>query len=136
MTRAEQTFSIGGRIEGAVRGECCRCLAPVEEPLGADVELLVQRKEASDDVLEAVADDDLLRIVDPGTKEIDLVDRLRDSLALELPMRVYCQDDCKGLCQGCGANLNEGECDCGGEAADPRWDALARLKETLTATEK
>ncbi len=136
VTRALQTFSVGGRVEGAIRGECCRCLTPVEEPLRADVKLLVQRRQASEDELEAVAEDDLIRIVDPGTREINLVDRLRDSLALELPMRVHCRDDCKGLCPQCGVNLNEGECDCGEATADPRWDALARLRDTLTTTGK
>ena len=31
---------------------------------------------------------------------------------LELPGKVLCSEDCKGLCCQCGKNLNEGSCTC------------------------
>jgi uncharacterized protein len=130
VTRASQMFTFRGRIEGLIRGDCCRCLARVEEPSDADVELILQRKEATKEELEAVAEEDLMRIVDPGTREFNLGEALRDSLAIELPIRIYCQTDCKGLCSSCGQNLNEGLCECAEETSDPRWEALAKLKQT------
>ena len=50
-----------------------------------------------------------------------------DAVVLETDMRILCRDDCKGLCPKCGADLNEGDCDCRPEA-DPR---LEKLKELL-----
>ena len=128
ISRASHTFGFRGRIEAEVRGECCRCLASVEEPIVVSLELLVQRKEASEEELEAVAEEDIVRIVDPGTREFDLREPLRDALSMELPIRVYCEADCKGLCATCGQNLNEAQCECAEEKSDPRWDALTKLK--------
>ncbi|MBQ8120226.1 MAG: DUF177 domain-containing protein, partial [Ruminococcus sp.] len=33
-------------------------------------------------------------------------------LLLQLPTKILCKDDCKGLCYTCGHNLYEGECGC------------------------
>ena len=102
----------------------------MEEPLVVAIELLLQRKEASTEELEAVAEEDIVRIVDPGTREFDLRESLRDALSMELPVRVYCDADCKGLCATCGQNLNEAPCECAAETSDPRWEALAKLKNS------
>lgn len=48
-------------------------------------------------------------------------------LSVELPINPRCKDDCKGLCQDCGANLNHEKCNCR-HIADPRWAALAAIK--------
>ena len=39
-----------------------------------------------------------------------------------------CSPDCKGLCPGCGANLNHEACRCK-KAVDPRLAKLAQLLE-------
>ncbi|MGN1113602.1 MAG: YceD family protein [Oscillospiraceae bacterium] len=33
-------------------------------------------------------------------------------LLLQLPTKILCRDDCRGLCYVCGQDLNEGECNC------------------------
>jgi uncharacterized protein len=33
-------------------------------------------------------------------------------LLLMLPTKMLCREDCKGLCDICGCNLNETTCDC------------------------
>jgi len=43
---------------------------------------------------------------------IDLREFLTEFLFLEVPLRYLCSEDCKGLCQKCGKDLNAGECDC------------------------
>ena len=71
----------------------------------------------------------------------DLTDEVRENLLLSMPMRIKCKEDCKGLCSGCGANLNTEKCSCkkkkssgkgkkeeeaGREKTD--WSALDQLK--------
>lgn len=41
------------------------------------------------------------------TAEIAMMD-----LLLELPYKMLCKEDCKGLCPVCGCDRNETECDC------------------------
>ncbi len=43
---------------------------------------------------------------------VDLPGLSREALVLALPARVLCTSECKGLCPQCGADLNEGECEC------------------------
>ena len=61
--------------------------------------------------------------------ELDLGKVLKDELALELPMAPLCRPDCAGLCPECGKPKAEGGCDCLRRETDPRWAALAKLKE-------
>ena len=41
--------------------------------------------------------------------------------------KVLCREDCLGLCQECGANLNDGDCGCAPDEIDPRLAALQQL---------
>ncbi len=41
---------------------------------------------------------------------IEIEDDIRQELILNLPTRILCRNDCKGLCIDCGVNLNEKEC--------------------------
>lgn len=43
---------------------------------------------------------------------IDLTRMLEDNVVLNLPVKILCKESCKGLCNSCGKNLNEGECGC------------------------
>ena len=117
-------------ITGGSRG-LGRAMALGFAEAGADL-IITSRKikscEATAGEIEALEDQDDVDIVDPGTKEVDLVDRLHDAVVLELPLRLYCKTDCKGLCPQCGQDLNVDSCSCADDAIDPRWEALAQLK--------
>jgi uncharacterized metal-binding protein YceD (DUF177 family) len=54
-----------------------------------------------------------------------------EQLQLNIPMKPLCRPDCPGLCPRCGADLGAGECSCAASAPDPRWAALAALKQKL-----
>ena len=74
-----------------------------------------------------VRNDDLNVSIYDGEK-IDLTDLVREQILLDLPTQILCREDCKGLCQKCGANLNEVNCNCAENETDPRWSALKNLK--------
>ena len=63
-----------------------------------------------------------------GHDRVDLEPLARESLILDLPLAPLCRDDCRGLCPTCGADLNQGACDCPVETVDPRWAALDVLR--------
>ena len=128
VVRSLQMFSVSGSLGARVSGECCRCLAAARARVEARIRFLLQRKEASEDEVEALEDEDEVDIVDPGVKEIDLVGRLHDALVLEMPLRIYCNPDCLGLCPRCGEDLNRATCSCDEQVVDPRWEALAQLR--------
>ena len=102
-------------LSGSSIGQCRRCLAPVSQPFSLEGSELFR---PPTDVWEdgyALSD-----------ATLDLEPMARDLIALELPTSPLCRPDCKGLCARCGADLNEGPCDCPDET-DPRWSALKDL---------
>jgi len=80
-----------------------------------------------------VVDDEMVRLLSPKTGELDLTEGLRESILLSLPMRFKCSENCRGLCDQCGANLNVETCSCRKESIDSRWDALRNLLDDETA---
>ena len=63
---------------------------------------------------------------------IDLSDGLREDILITFPQHFLCKEDCLGLCPRCGANWNEGPCDCPDSAEvdeDSPWAALGQLEK-------
>jgi uncharacterized protein len=113
---------VTGAVEGTPIVECARCLERRAAPLSLELcELCVPGGRA---------DDDTYRIVDDA---IDLRSILVDAVALGLPLRPLCRPDCKGLCDTCGRNLNDGPCHCERASVDPRWAPLEALRARLEA---
>lgn len=47
-----------------------------------------------------------------------------DEILVNWPMKVLCKDDCKGICNKCGINLNLQDCTCDRTVVDPRMAAI------------
>jgi uncharacterized protein len=121
----------GHRLTGGFRYEatlpCARCLKPAEVSGEARFDLLYVPAPAQPAEVEEV---------DPSSSQADLIYYHDDKLALdelvsqqmylEVPDKVLCQANCRGLCPSCGADLNEGLCACP-PASDERWAQLAQF---------
>ncbi len=57
---------------------------------------------------------------------LDLDDVLETCFILDMEAKHLCREDCKGLCDKCGANLNDGPCGCKA-TTDPRLAVLEQL---------
>ena len=55
---------------------------------------------------------------------LDLLPTVQQYAALGIPMKPVCRDNCAGMCQSCGADLNRNGCTCATRLADPRWGPL------------
>jgi uncharacterized protein len=108
------TASVQARYETA----CSRCLAPVSVPLDVACETIL-----TDDAQDEESDDIYLLEGD----SVDVDDVVLPTLFLEIQMVYLCKPDCKGLCQTCGKNLNEGPCNCSGKQIDSRLAVLQKL---------
>ena len=43
---------------------------------------------------------------------VDLTKIVDDAIMINNPTNFLCKEDCKGICLGCGVNLNDGKCKC------------------------
>jgi len=97
-------------ISTAVMIECGRCLGKFQNDLSARYRMLFVP--AQEGVQGRTADDGVYLYRE---STIDLAEHIRDAVRLAMPMKPLCRPDCRGLCQHCGKNLNEGECSCSDE---------------------
>ncbi len=109
------------------RTRCARCLTDVESSTAFRVEKPVA-DEKGPMSLENRDNDDYVQIKD-GKLDLDAV--ICDEILLSFPMRILCKDDCKGLCAGCGADLNTEVCRCTKKEIDPRFASLAALLDSM-----
>lgn len=66
-------------------------------------------------------------IIEPSATEIDLSEDIIDLLLIEVPVKILCHQECKGLCPECGINLNRDTCTCSRDQIDPRWEGLKNV---------
>ena len=110
------------RFRGRLHGPCQRCLADaVVEREVAVREYQATRAGSAEELSTPYLADDRL----------DLSAWARDSLAYALPDQILCRPDCAGLCPVCGKDLNVEPHSHEDVAIDPRWSALAELRDRL-----
>ena len=105
-----------GHVRAPWRGECRRCLRPVE----GEVEATLL------EVFEAEPVEGETRRLEGTT--IDLEPAAREVVLLELPLAPLCTEGCRGLCDQCGADRNQDPAHGHETPGDPRWSALDALR--------
>jgi uncharacterized protein len=117
-----------------VLAECARCLDPLAwSDSTSFVELFLypetdsRGREVAAAVSEDLDSDSTPHFVNNDC--VDLEDSVRDAIVLGLPLKPLCSDSCEGLCTICGEKLGTGSHD--HPVNDPRWDALAALRDAL-----
>jgi uncharacterized protein len=112
----------GLSFRARIHGPCYRCLsdAVIDVPISAREYQATNPGESEELQTPYVVDDNL-----------DLSAWARDALALALPDKILCRADCAGLCPVCGRDLNVEPHKHDDAEDDPRWGALAELRDRL-----
>ena len=98
---------------------CSRCLEPVSTPFQLSMEEELDLGESDE---ERARDPDAQHYVSGYHLDVDQL--LCNELLPALPMKVLCKEDCQGICNRCGANLNHGTCSCDQSSPDPRMSVI------------
>ena len=120
-SRNSRGIYVKGNLETGIVTECSRCLSDVNVPSELELDLLFFYPASTAPPGEESIEEDGFVDLGPVVREISL---------LEIPMQIVCRENCAGLCNSCGANLNEEQCDCEKEAVDPRFAVLKQLLES------
>ncbi len=56
--------------------------------------------------------------------ELDVDRFIFEEILVVFPTKILCNENCKGICNVCGADLNAGECGCDRTVIDPRMAAV------------
>lgn len=114
----DRKFTLSGGLSVTVEAPCARCLEPVSFvcELTFDRELVVGKREEQDEELD---EESYL-----SGYNLDIDQLVRNELLLSLPIRILCSEDCKGICNRCGTNLNFETCTCDTRSLDPRMSVF------------
>jgi uncharacterized protein len=110
------------RFGARLHGPCQRCL----EDAVVEQHHALREYEAT-----SPGESDELRTPYLADDRLDLSAWARDAVVLALPEQILCRPDCAGLCPVCGKNLNLEPHTHADEEPDPRWAALAELRDRL-----
>ena len=110
-----------GRIATTVHGVCDRCATEYDEDVKIPIDVVLVTEMANEE-----NEDEWVFPLEGDSA--DLEDIVRTVFVLNFDPKLLCRDDCKGLCCGCGKNLNVEACTCQKEL-DPRFAALKQLLE-------
>jgi uncharacterized protein len=126
--RSGRELFFHGRFEGSVDARCSRCLRDFSFTMEREFEfVLVPAPGTAARGAEELSRADLGLSFYSG-EEIDLTPLITEQVLLALPTRPLCSEDCRGLCGGCGADLNREACACSAAAGDPRMAVFRTLK--------
>ena len=89
--KINQTVTFRGMLTFRIEQTCARCLEQTETSVSSPFDFSYE-------------------VV--GQDSIDSTNDLRDILILNHPERFLCSRNCKGICSGCGVNLNRESCRC------------------------
>ena len=109
--------SVEAVAEVEVETECDRCADPVKR---------VFRVPVSHTLVTSLNDEENDELILVEDMHFELDSFVREDILLSLPGKILCSEECKGVCQFCGKNLNRSQCSCK-KPTDPRLEALKQL---------
>ena len=129
LEKSADHVRVTGTIKGDLEVACHRCLNPVSLPLDerVDMYLVAEARTEGDEEEELDSDVLLYEFFDGEVIEVD--ELVAEQIFLALPVKVLCSENCRGICPGCGANLNDEACGCKPEASRSAFANLVGLKK-------
>ena len=108
-------------VEADLVVRCDRCTAEFPKTISLPVSAVLKADPDEDDYA------DLFPLEGDG---VDVSDVLETCFILNMDQKFLCSEDCRGLCERCGRNLNDGPCGCG-KSIDPRMAVLSQLLDDI-----
>lgn len=122
----DRQLLISGRGRLTLEIPCDRCLEPVQTEL-----VLGFSKKVDLDVPDSQQPEELDETNYIDGYELDAEQLLRNEVLIGWPTKILCSDNCKGICNVCGQNLNRGACDCEDTGLDPRMSVIRDIFENF-----
>ncbi|MGD8924660.1 MAG: DUF177 domain-containing protein [Syntrophobacterales bacterium] len=127
IPEAEQV-RINGHLQTAVRLTCSRCLQDYVLQLDEIITFVLLRP-LPDEMPEEIdlSSQDLdTEFYDGTTIDVDLI--VAEQIFLALPQKPLCREECRGICPGCGADLNQESCRCEKKETGSVFEPLRSMK--------
>ncbi|MFA7060159.1 MAG: DUF177 domain-containing protein [Pedobacter sp.] len=121
---------VSGRVDTQVTLVCSRCIATYEAGIASTFTIIYRKgttQEVDQEEETELSNQDLISAT-YSSNEIDLTHEIEEQVAMEIPLKPLCNEDCKGLCPVCGIDLNHATCNCSNEQTSFKFSALKNFK--------
>lgn len=115
----DRKVAVTAKASLVLEAPCDRCLETVRVPMDLKIEREVDANASSQ---ERIAQLDEQSYIDGYSLDVDCL--VRDEMMTDMPDKVLCKEDCRGVCPRCGCNLNIRACSCKEEDLDPRMSII------------
>lgn len=128
VAREFDHIRVNGTVGTKVGLVCSRCLCEFLSELSSTFTIFYTKAATAqpEDEVE-LGEQDLISATYSGD-EIDFSAEIAEQILLGIPYKPLCSEECKGLCASCGADLNNSDCSCSGNAASMVFSSLKGLK--------
>jgi uncharacterized protein len=123
LDKSTHQIFLKAKIDTAGLFQCDRCLEEFHKPISVLHKICYVYNEKDGGSFPP----EELQVISPDTVSIDLTEDIRQAIAVSVPLKLLCSEECLGLCRHCGANLNNNKCGCEKDTTDPRWQGLRDL---------
>ena len=118
----KKQLQIKGECSITVVIPCDRCLEDVEKVFELDFTKHVDLGLSDAELPEGFDESDFIE-----GYHLDVDKLLFNEILIGWPTKVLCRENCKGICNVCGQNLNKGTCNCEDTGLDPRMSVVRDL---------
>ncbi|MBP1678193.1 MAG: hypothetical protein H6Q29_104 [Bacteroidetes bacterium] len=132
LDRTATELSLEAEIRTGGRFTCDRCVADFDLALTPSYRMLYVWNGADASHL----DPSEVQVVSPSQAVVDLTEDVRQTILLAVPFKLLCREDCRGLCPGCGADLNREPCRCADAPGEPPLQSLREALKNRTLSEE
>jgi uncharacterized protein len=109
INRKEDEILLAGKVNAIIEIPCSRCLETFPQALETPLTLILRFSNTSEP---QDMDEDDVMFLNPKQPIFDLDPRVIELLALEVPIKPLCREECRGICPQCGKNINFEKCIC------------------------
>lgn len=119
-----------GSFEAEGEALCDRCTEPVKVKLEKNFQtILAPRDLGRSDAANVELHTDDLDIGFYDGSGVEVADVFWEQVALAIPLKVLCSEECKGVCPSCGCNRNREECGCPEPTRTGAFDILKTIRK-------
>lgn len=117
-------LTIEGKVDLSLLIPCDRCLEDVKTEFQLEIFREIDMKLSEEDRMKELEDNNFISGYD-----LDIDKLVYTEILVNWPMKILCNENCKGICNRCGTNLNYGACDCDTTVLDPRMAVIRDIFE-------
>ncbi|MDO4519207.1 MAG: DUF177 domain-containing protein [Eubacteriales bacterium] len=117
-----KVLKVQGHSSISVTLPCDRCLCDVSVMIPIEIDRELDMKLTDEERINDLDESSYLTGMDLDVDRLIYLEVL-----MAWPLKVLCNEDCKGFCSNCGTNLNEGSCKCDDLPRDPRMAAISDI---------